>query len=116
MRCSWIEKNGSRNIIDWERTKNDVISVVSLFGGIWFTRPRVAGGAGLVTKTFAGGFPRLFLLLPSARGGAFELDASYGDTHESSGPPGHTCSTLQRQCGELGCLVELVDEAPQRMA
>src|SRR4051812_20305461 len=33
MRCSWVEKNGSRNIIDWERTKNDVSSVVSLFGG-----------------------------------------------------------------------------------
>src|ERR1041385_3482738 len=32
MRCSWVEKNGSRNIIDWERTKNDVRSVVSLFG------------------------------------------------------------------------------------
>src|SRR3954464_9063378 len=33
MRCSWIEKNRSRNKIDWERTKNDVRSVVSLFGG-----------------------------------------------------------------------------------
>src|SRR3954467_1244622 len=33
MRCSWVEKNGSRNIFDWERTKNDVSSVVSLFGG-----------------------------------------------------------------------------------
>src|SRR3954471_23013115 len=33
MRCSWIEKNRSRNIIDWERTKNDVGGVVSLFGG-----------------------------------------------------------------------------------
>src|SRR3954466_4576779 len=33
MRCSWVEKNGSRNIIDWERTKNDVSGVVSLFGG-----------------------------------------------------------------------------------
>src|SRR3954464_6730269 len=32
MRCSWIEKNGSRNIIDWEHTKNDVRSVISLFG------------------------------------------------------------------------------------
>src|ERR1044072_8474481 len=31
MRCSWIEKNRSRNIIDWERTKNDVRGVVSLF-------------------------------------------------------------------------------------
>src|SRR3954463_12879107 len=33
MRCSWIKKNGSRNIMDWERTKNDVRDVVSLFGG-----------------------------------------------------------------------------------
>src|SRR3954471_23046949 len=33
MRCSWVEKNRSRNKIDWERTKNDVRSVVSLFGG-----------------------------------------------------------------------------------
>src|SRR5437867_2015101 len=33
MRCSWIEKNRSRNIIDWELTKNDVRGVVSLFGG-----------------------------------------------------------------------------------
>src|ERR1044071_1095974 len=33
MGCSWVEKNGSRNIIDWERTKNDVSGVVSLFGG-----------------------------------------------------------------------------------
>src|ERR1041385_4758280 len=32
MRCSWVEKNGSRNIIDWERTKKDVSGVVSLFG------------------------------------------------------------------------------------
>src|SRR4051812_5935098 len=31
MRCSWIEKNRSRNIIYWERTKNDVRGVVSLF-------------------------------------------------------------------------------------
>src|SRR3954469_8693725 len=31
MRCSWVEKNRGRNIIDWERTKNDVRSVVSLF-------------------------------------------------------------------------------------
>src|SRR3954464_5642665 len=33
MRYSWVEKNGSRNIIDWERTKNDVSGVVSLFRG-----------------------------------------------------------------------------------
>ena len=33
MRCSWIEKNISRNIIDWECTKNDVRGVISLFCG-----------------------------------------------------------------------------------
>src|SRR3954467_1940278 len=33
MRCSWVEKNKSRNKIDWKRTKNDVRSVVSLFSG-----------------------------------------------------------------------------------
>src|SRR4051812_30391294 len=33
MRCSWVEQNGSRNIIDWERTKNDISGVVSLFSG-----------------------------------------------------------------------------------
>src|SRR3954470_19376207 len=33
MRCSWVEKNGSRNKIDWECTKNYVSGVVSLFGG-----------------------------------------------------------------------------------
>src|SRR3954467_7786360 len=33
MRCSWIEKNRSRNIIDWEHTKNDVKDVVSLSCG-----------------------------------------------------------------------------------
>src|ERR1041384_6403647 len=32
MRSSWIEKNRSRNKIDWERTNNDVSGVVSLFG------------------------------------------------------------------------------------
>src|SRR4051812_47971266 len=32
MRSSWIEKNRSRNKIDWERTKNDVSGVVSIFG------------------------------------------------------------------------------------
>ena len=31
MRCSWIEKDRSRNKIDWERTKNDVRGIVSLF-------------------------------------------------------------------------------------
>src|SRR4051812_30310742 len=33
MRCSWIEYNRSRNIIDWERTKNDVSGVISLLSG-----------------------------------------------------------------------------------
>src|SRR3954463_13116517 len=48
MRCSWVEKNGSRNIIDWERTKNDVRSVVSLFSGnlIHMTTSRGRSGLG----------------------------------------------------------------------
>src|SRR3954468_162295 len=46
MRCSWIEKNGSRNIIDWERTKNDVRIVVSIFGGNLIHTTTSGGGSG----------------------------------------------------------------------
>src|SRR3954466_16061146 len=48
MRCSWVEKNRSRNKIDWKRTKNDVRSVVSLFSGnlIHTTTSRRRGGFG----------------------------------------------------------------------
>src|ERR1041385_8603157 len=46
MRCSWVEKNGSRNIIDWERTKNDVRNVVSLFGGNLVHTPTSGGRSG----------------------------------------------------------------------
>src|SRR3954467_8952827 len=48
MRCSWVEKNRSRNKIDWKRTKNDVRSVVSLFSGnlIHTTMSRGRGGFG----------------------------------------------------------------------
>src|SRR4051812_29793208 len=48
MRCSWVEKNRSRNIIDWERTKNDVRSVISLFSGdlIHTTTSRARSGFG----------------------------------------------------------------------
>src|SRR4051812_26735228 len=48
MRCSWVEKNRSRNKIDWKRTKNDVRSVVSLFSGnlIHTTTSRGRGGVG----------------------------------------------------------------------
>src|SRR3954469_1779189 len=47
MRCSWIEKNGSRNKIDWERTKNDVRGVVSLFGGNLIHTSTSGGRGGL---------------------------------------------------------------------
>src|ERR1041384_5481533 len=47
MRCSWVEKNGSRNIIDWERTKNDVRDVVSLFGGDLIHTSSSGGRSGL---------------------------------------------------------------------
>src|SRR4051812_26624779 len=65
MRCSWIEKNGSRNIIDWERTKNDVRSAVSLFGGnlihtttgggrIWFGGEHLRGWLATVVVVASG--------------------------------------------------------------
>src|SRR3954469_21116167 len=47
MRCSWIEKNSSRNKIDWERTKNDVSGVVSLFGRNLVQTSTSGGGGGL---------------------------------------------------------------------
>src|SRR3954470_24406591 len=87
---------------------------------IWFTRPRVAGGAGLVVKTFGLACHDHCCYL---RHGVEHSDSGAGsrDTRWSSDLPDHTCSRLQRQCGELGCSVELggtklVDEAPQRMA
>src|ERR1041385_4948660 len=47
MRCSWVEKNGSRNIIDWERTKNDVRDVVSLFSSDLVHTSSSSGRSGL---------------------------------------------------------------------
>src|SRR3954469_2359711 len=47
MRCSWVEKNRSRNKIDWERTKNDVRSVVSLFSGNLIHTTTSGGRSGL---------------------------------------------------------------------
>src|SRR4051812_13499310 len=54
MRCSWIEKNGSRNIIDWERTKNDVRSVVSLFSGYLVDTTTSGGRCGLGDQDLRG--------------------------------------------------------------
>ena len=47
MRCSWIEKNRNRNIIDWERTKNDVRGVVILFCSNLIHTSRGGGRYGL---------------------------------------------------------------------
>src|SRR3954465_15885533 len=46
MRCYWVEKNGSRNKIDWEHTKNDVSGVVSLFSGNLVQTSTSGGGSG----------------------------------------------------------------------
>src|SRR3954468_11849522 len=54
MRFSWIEKNGSRNIIDWERTKNDVRSVVSLFSGDLVHTSTSGGRCGLGDEDLRG--------------------------------------------------------------
>src|SRR4051812_40888518 len=54
MRCSWIEKNGSRNIIYWERTKNDVRSGVSPFSGDMVHTTTSRGRCGLGDEDLRG--------------------------------------------------------------
>src|SRR3954465_15732111 len=65
MRCSWVEKNRSRNIIDWERTKNDVRSVVSLFGGNLIHTTTSGGRGGLGGEDLRG---RLAMVVVVASG------------------------------------------------
>src|SRR3954470_12572954 len=107
MRCSWVEKNGSRNKIDWECTKNDVSGVVSLFGGNLVHTSMSGGRSGF------GGVDLLVGACPDhcccLRHGVEHSDsgAGSGDTRGSSVLPDHTCNRLQRQCVELGCSVEL---------
>src|SRR3954467_15565357 len=55
MRCSWVKKNRSRNIIDWDRTKNDVRSIVSLFGGNLIYTTTSGGRSGLNGEERRGG-------------------------------------------------------------
>src|SRR3954467_1356316 len=55
MRCSWVEKNGSRNKIDWEHTKNDVSGVVSLFGGNLVQTSTSGGRSGVGGEDLLGG-------------------------------------------------------------
>src|SRR3954466_11165301 len=138
MRCSWVEKNRSRNKIDWKRTKNDVRSVVSLFSGnlIHTTTSRGRSGFGGEDLRGGGGFPAVCFFFASHVGGACHgccccclrhvvehsgLGAGSGGTLGSNGLLDHTCSRLHIRCVELGCSVELggaklVDEAPRRMA
>src|SRR3954464_14163422 len=64
MRCSWI-KNGSRNIIDWERTKNDVTSVVSLFGGDLVHTSTSGGRCGLGDEDLRGSLATIVVVVAS---------------------------------------------------
>src|ERR1041385_6058319 len=68
MRCSWVEKNGSRNIIDWERTKNDVRDVVSLFGGDLVHTSSSGGGSGLGVVDLLGGLSTNIVVVASGTG------------------------------------------------
>src|SRR4051812_11444620 len=54
MRCSWIENNGSRNIIDWERTKNDVKNFISIFNGDLFHTSTSGGRCGVGGENLRG--------------------------------------------------------------
>src|ERR1041385_5866582 len=89
---------------------------------IWFTRPRVAGGAAWGCRTSGVAFHD-HCCCCCLRHGVEHSDSGFGsgDTHENSGLLDHTCNRLRKQCVKLGCLVELggtglVDEAPHRMA
>src|SRR3954470_1041776 len=64
MRCSWVEKNRSRNILDWERTKNDVRSVISLFGGN-LIHTSTSGGRGRVGDVDLRGRPATVVVVAS---------------------------------------------------
>src|SRR3954463_7565414 len=47
MRSSWVEKNKSGNKIDWERTKNDVGSTISLFSSDLVHTSKICGSGWL---------------------------------------------------------------------
>src|SRR3954467_9884759 len=65
MRCSWIEKNGSRNIIDWEHTKNDARDVVSLFGGDLVHTSTSGGRCGLGDEDLRGWLATIVVVVTS---------------------------------------------------
>src|SRR4051812_7163098 len=65
MRCSWIEKNGSRNIIDWECTKNDIRDVVSLFGGDLVRTSTCGGRCGLSDEDLWGWLATVVVVVAS---------------------------------------------------
>ena len=68
MRCSWVEKNGSRNIIDWKRTKNDVRDVVSLFGSNLVHTSSSSGRSGLGVVDLLGWLATTIVVVASGTG------------------------------------------------
>ena len=68
MRCSWVEKNGSRNIIDWERTKNDVRDVISLFGSNLVHTSTSGGRSGLGVVDLLGWLSTTIVVVASGTG------------------------------------------------
>ena len=65
MGCSWIEKNRSRNKIDWEHTKNDVSGVVSLFGGNLIHMSTIGGRCGLSNVDLWGSLATIVVVVAS---------------------------------------------------
>src|SRR3954465_13060446 len=68
MRCSWVKKNGSRNKIDWERTKNDVSGVVSLFGGNLVHTSTIGGRSGFGGVDLLGWLATTIVVVASGTG------------------------------------------------
>src|SRR3954462_15898326 len=65
MGCSWVEKNRSRNKIDWKRTKNDVRGVVSLFSGNLIHTTTSRGRSGFGGENLRGRFATLVVVVVS---------------------------------------------------
>src|SRR3954466_14016076 len=65
MRCSCVQKNRSRNKIDWERTQNDIRSVVSLFSGNLIHTTTSRGRSGFGGEDLGGGLATVVVAVAS---------------------------------------------------
>src|SRR4051812_38317689 len=65
MRCSWIEKNRSRNLIYWEHTENDDRGVISLFCGNLIHMSTSGGRSRVCVEDLLGRLVTIFVVVAS---------------------------------------------------